>query len=256
MKNTKTLLITVVVLILVLAGAYVLYDKLSEGRGQNLETLPVVGSLPADTAATTEKKTEPVTTAATTKAPTDEIAKASVEEATAAAITEPQTEPTTEPLPEQTTEPATEEDRTVPDFTVYNAAGEEVHLSDFFGRPIILNFWASWCGPCRQEMPELQAAFEEYGEEICFVLINLTEGESETQKSAEAFLEEHRYTFPVYFDLHQDAARTYAVYSIPATYFIGADGSGVARALGSMDAETLQRGIDMIYSRDVPETAP
>ena len=243
-------MITVVILILVLAGAYVLYDRLSEGRGQNLETLPVVGSLPADTVSATEGTTEPQTPAATALQ-TDETSEPVTEQ-----TAKPVTDETSEPVAEQPSEPTSKEDRTVPVFTVYNAFGEEVHLSDFFGKPIILNFWASWCGPCRQEMPELQAAFEEYGEEICFVLINLTEGEDETQRSAETFLEENGYTFPVYFDLHQDAARTYAVYSIPATYFIGADGSGVARALGSMDAETLQRGIDMIYSRDVPKTVP
>lgn len=255
MKNTRALLITIVVLVLVLAGAYVLYDRLSTGKGQNLETLPVLGSLPVSTVPVTTEKDDTVPAVNTTEAPAVQTTPAATEPQTDE-TSEPMTEQTSEPVAEQTSEPTSKEDRTIPDFTVYNSFGEEVHLRDFFGKPIILNFWASWCGPCRQEMPELQAAFEEYGEEIHFVLINLTDGSSETQSSAEDFLTANGYTFPVYFDLKQDAAGTYGVYSIPATYFIGADGVGVARALGSMNAETLQRGIDMIYSRDVPNTAP
>ncbi len=250
MKNTKTLLISLIVLILVLAGAYVLYDRLSEGKQQNLETLPRVDSLTVSPGPTGTEKTE-----AETEKRTEPETDQTMEPSGPAQSEEPgglPAETTGETMPGSTAA----EDRTVPDFAVYNAAGEEVHLSDFFGKPIILNFWASWCGPCREEMPELQAAFEEYGEEIRFVLINLTDGESETQKSAEAFLEAQGYTFPVWFDLHQEAALTYGVYSIPATYFIGADGTGIARALGSMNAETLQRGIDMIYSRKDPGAVP
>ena len=55
-----------------------------------------------------------------------------------------------------------------PDFTMMNAAGETVKLSDFFGKPIVLNFWASWCGPCKSEMPHFEKCYLEYGEEVEF----------------------------------------------------------------------------------------
>lgn len=133
-----------------------------------------------------------------------------------------------------------------PDFTVYDAEGGEVRLSDYSGKPVVLNFWASWCGPCKREMPEFQAAFEELGEEISFLMVNMTDGSRETADTAAAFVEEAGYTFPVYYDRDMDAASAYGAYSLPTTYFIDAEGFVIARAAGAIDGETLQTGIDMI----------
>ena len=134
-----------------------------------------------------------------------------------------------------------------PDFTVYDAEGNAVSLSDFIGTPVVVNFWASWCGPCKSEMPDFEEAYQQYGEEIQFLIVNMTDGSSETVETAKAFIEEQGYTFPVYYDTDIDAAYTYGVSAIPTTYFIGADGSAVAYAQGMLDAATLQKGIDMIY---------
>lgn len=135
---------------------------------------------------------------------------------------------------------------TAPDFTMTDASGEEVKLSDFFGKPVILNFWASWCGPCKSEMPHFEDAYQKYGEDINFVIVNLTDGARETVEAASDFIEEQGYTFPLYFDTNTEGAVTYGTYSIPVTYFIGADGVPVAQANGALDAETLQKGLDMI----------
>ena len=135
---------------------------------------------------------------------------------------------------------------TAPDFTMTDASGEEVKLSDFFGKPVILNFWASWCGPCKSEMPHFEDAYQKYGEDINFVIVNLTDGARETVENASDFIEEQGYTFPLYFDTNTEGAVTYGTYSIPVTYFIGADGVPVAQANGALDAETLQKGLDMI----------
>ena len=133
-----------------------------------------------------------------------------------------------------------------PDFTVYDAEGGEVHLSGYSGKPVVLNFWASWCGPCKREMPEFQAAFEELGEDIAFLMVNMTDGSRETVDTASSFVEEAGYTFPVYYDRDMDAASAYGAYSLPTTYFIDAEGFVIARAAGAIDGETLQTGIDMI----------
>lgn len=146
------------------------------------------------------------------------------------------------------TESQQEEEKMVPapDFTVYDADGNEVHLSDYAGKPVIVNFWASWCGPCKSEMPDFQTAYEELGGDIQFLMINMTDGSRETVESASAFIAEQRYTFSVFYDSQSDAAGTYGVYSLPTTYFIDSDGYAMARAIGAIDEETLQRGIDLI----------
>ena len=134
-----------------------------------------------------------------------------------------------------------------PDFTVYDAEGNGITLSALMdGKPTVLNFWASWCGPCRSEMPHIQEAYERLGGEVSFVIINMTDGQRETQESAEEYMAESGWTFPIYFDSDYDAAMTYGAYSLPQTYFIDAEGRLIAAARGSMSAEVLQSGIDMI----------
>lgn len=133
-----------------------------------------------------------------------------------------------------------------PDITVYDAEGNEVKLSDYLGKPIVLNFWASWCGPCKMEMPEFHQKYLELGDQVQFLMINLTDGSRETVEDASAFIAQQQYTFPVFYDTHFSADAAYGVYSIPTTFFIDADGYAIAQATGAINAETLQRGIDMI----------
>lgn len=140
----------------------------------------------------------------------------------------------------------TEDKIKVPNFTALDEDGNEVELYDFLGKPIVLNFWASWCGPCRAEMPDFDSAYKEYGEEINFLMVNLTDGSTETVESASEFIGLEGFSFPLLFDTMQEAAYLYGVYSIPMTFFVDAEGYLVARATGSIDGEMLKSGIDML----------
>lgn len=133
-----------------------------------------------------------------------------------------------------------------PDFTVLDMDGNSVKLSELFGKPIVLNFWASWCSPCKSEMPEFNEVYGEVGEEITFMMVDLVDGQRETKEKGARYIKEQDFSFPVYFDTEQDAANTYGIMSIPTTIFIDKDGYIVTGAKGSIDAEALQKGIDLI----------
>lgn len=145
--------------------------------------------------------------------------------------------------PEETEPPKVE----APDFTAVDADGTEVKLSDYVGKPIVLNFWASWCSPCKSEMPEFNAAWEELEGEVQFLMVNMTDGARETVESAREYVEGEGFTFPVLFDTKSEAAIAYSAYSLPTTYFIDAEGYVTARAVGAIDGETLQKGLDLIH---------
>ena len=137
-----------------------------------------------------------------------------------------------------------------PDFTVQDGEGNPVRLSDFVGNPVVLNFWASWCPPCKSEMPDFEEAFSQYGEDIHFLMVNLTDGSRETVETAKKYVEEKGYTFPVYFDTQSEAAMVYGIMAVPATFFINAEGRPVARASGAIDKETLEKGLGMTVAED------
>ena len=163
--------------------------------------------------------------------------------------TQPQTEPSTETTQPLTTQPpttqATEPARqAAPDFTMYTLEGEPVKLSDFQGKPVILNFWASWCGPCKMEMPEIQKFYETYGDEIHFLLVSV----DDSADTAKAFIADAGYTFPVYFDTTSLGAYTYGASSIPLTFFIDAEGYPAAYYMGAMSESILQQGVELIYT--------
>lgn len=153
---------------------------------------------------------------------------------------------TEEPTEEQEEESTEEELVMAPDFKVYDAEGNAVNLSDYFGKPIILNFWASWCGPCQMEMPDFEEAYKEYGEEVQFLMVNSTAGSRETLETAQKFIEDNGYSFPVFFDTEANAAMAYGVNSLPNTFFIDGEGHAIARVRGIINMDTLVYGVQML----------
>lgn len=126
------------------------------------------------------------------------------------------------------------------DFTVYDSAMNKVKLSDSFGKPIVVNFWASWCGPCKSELPAFNHLYEKYKDDIVFLMINLTDGQRDTVSSIKKFVSDNGYSFPVYYDIEYDASNTYGVLSIPETVFINADGSLYDIRVGAMNEVVLE----------------
>ena len=204
--NKKGLLITLIVLLIVLGIAAALYPKLSAG----MQTQQIA-TMPAATAEPTQAQTEAT-------------------EAATEAATEP-TEP--EPIP-------------APDFAVQDWDGNEVYFSDYLGKPLVLNFWAHWCGPCQMEMPEFNAAYERLGGEVTFLMVH----EGAAVDDGKEKVTEGGYTFPVVFDVDSSAGNMYGITAFPTTFFIDKDGNLQAYYMGAMDADLLQQGIDLIYSED------
>ena len=207
--NKKGLLITLVIFLVVLGVAGVLYPKLSAGmQNQQLATVP-----------TTE--------------PTEAVTEA----------TQPEKQEETQP---ETTEPTEPQIVAAPDFTVLDWDGNEVKFSDYLGKPIVLNFWAHWCGPCQMEMPEFNAAYERLGGEVTFLMVH----EGAAVDDGKDKVTEGGYTFPVVFDVDSSAGNLYGITAFPTTFFIDADGHLQAYYMGAMDANLLQQGIDLIYKAE------
>lgn len=132
-----------------------------------------------------------------------------------------------------------------PDFEVYDAEGNPVKLSDYVGKPVVVNFWASWCGFCVKEMPHFAEAMEEYSD-VQFLMINQTDGENETQEMAQQFMSQNNFSFPILFDNKLNATYTYRAFSLPTTFFINANGEAIDVQLGYMEKDMLVEKLQKI----------
>ena len=131
-----------------------------------------------------------------------------------------------------------------PDFTVLDWDGNEVNFSDYAGKPVVLNFWAHWCGPCQMEMPEFNAEYEELEGEVTFLMVHV----GADMDAGKEKVTEGGYTFPVVFDKDSQVAAFYGVSAFPTSFFIDKEGNLQAYYMGAMDGDLLQQGIDMIYA--------
>ena len=132
-----------------------------------------------------------------------------------------------------------------PDFTVYDENGNEVKLSDYRVKPIILNFWATWCYYCKEEMPDFNKAYKEYPD-VQFLMVNATDGVQETKQTAKRYIDDEGFEFTVLYDTEQDAVNSYYVSGFPSTFFINEHGELVTYANGMLDYDTLVKGIEML----------
>ena len=131
----------------------------------------------------------------------------------------------------------------VPDFILQDLAGQTVRLSDFHGKTVVLNFWATWCPPCRAEMPDLQAAYDERLPAGDFVVLAVDKLVEDSAGAVTDFVDEFGLTFPVVLDGGDDVSRRFNVRGLPATFFIDRDGVLRAKNLGPVFGNLLPDGI-------------
>lgn len=133
---------------------------------------------------------------------------------------------------------------TVPDyrdFTVYTYEGDTVSLSDKMseGKPCVINFWTTWCGYCKQEMPDFNEVYKEYGDRVNFMMVDVNGGGNDNMEDARAYVEGEGFEFPVYYDTDMSAASAYGLRSFPTTVVINAEGVTVYAYPGMMEKQTL-----------------
>ncbi|MFJ7932852.1 peroxiredoxin family protein [Sporosarcina sp. NPDC096371] len=152
------------------------------------------------------------------------------------------TEPIEEYLVGSEEIPGLEKGTTPPDFELTTLTGDVVKLSDLKGKKVVLNFWASWCGPCKAEMPHMQKYYEKNKdkENVEIIAVNLTSEERRGIEGVEQFIDAYGLTFPIPMDTDGDVMMQYKVITIPTTYMIGTDGVIAFKKVGPMDEKTLK----------------
>jgi len=149
-----------------------------------------------------------------------------------------------EPETEAPEEAESNQRQQAPDFTMMDSYGNERQLSDFFGKPIVLNFWTTWCPACVMETSYFENFYQDQGGNVHVLKVNLLDGNRETRDGVDSFMYENGYTFPLFFDI--SGAAMYGVRAIPVTFFICEDGYVVAMSQGPVNDSVLQQGLDAV----------
>lgn len=146
------------------------------------------------------------------------------------------------------------------DFTLTDQYGNTHTLSEYRGKTVFLNFWATWCPPCRREMPDIQALYEKYSaeEEPSVIILGIAApelGKEQDEEGIAAFLEENGYTYPVVMDHGGQVFADYGIYSYPTTMMIDKDGNVFGYATGQLNESIMQSIIDQTVTGIRKETA-
>jgi thiol-disulfide isomerase/thioredoxin len=151
--------------------------------------------------------------------------------------------------------------KAAPNFTLSTSDGQQVSLHQYRGKVVFLNFWATWCIPCREEMPALEQLHQTYqSQDLAILSIDLKESADQVK----AFFQKHSLSFPALLDQNGSVFRDYLVSGMPTTYLIGRDGTLLARGVGGRDwtrAEALQLIQELIQAMPVvvqpdPQVSP
>lgn len=128
-----------------------------------------------------------------------------------------------------------------PDFELATLDGGNIRLSEFRGQPVILNFWATWCPPCRAEMPDMQKLYE--NKDVVILAVNLIESERR-QKDVGNFVKEFSLTFPILLDKDMKVANLYRIQPIPTSFMIDSSGRIQGKSLGALNYESMVQELE------------
>ena len=170
-------------------------------------------------------------------------------EAPKVVIESPTPAPAATPVPEQKEEAGkTEEERPMAiDFTATNLlTGEEISLSDYRGKIVFLNFWGSWCPPCRAEMPAFEEVYEQYGDDVVIIGVGINDSEENLIKFAKSI----GITYPIVYDRTSEIARHYRIRSLPTTYRINQKGEIQGVAQGGLNKDQLIQAIEELLPKE------
>lgn len=157
------------------------------------------------------------------------------------------TTPESQTADQATMEPGLQEGNRVPNFQLKTLDGKDVQLSDMKGKKVILNFWATWCPPCKAEMPHMQEFYKEQkGKNVEILAINLTTAEKDP-KGIERFVKDYGLTFPILLDSTGEIGDAFQAFTIPTSYLIDTNGIIHKRIVGPMDKDMMTGLINSMH---------
>ncbi|MFA6809405.1 MAG: TlpA disulfide reductase family protein [Eubacteriales bacterium] len=127
-------------------------------------------------------------------------------------------------------------------FTLTDSNGNQVSLTDFRGKNVYINFWASWCGPCKSEMPDIQKISQEYKDDLIVLAVNV----GDSQNTVQDFITQNNYDFTVLLDTNMDVARQYQITTIPVSIFINKDGVIISKRIGAISESQMKSYIEKL----------
>lgn len=125
-------------------------------------------------------------------------------------------------------------------------SGKKVALADYRGKPLVINFWASWCPPCRGEQPDFVKAHEKFGDRVQFLGINFRDSEAPAAK----FMRDFKVNYESIYDPSGRIGFKYGVKALPATFFVDAQGKIIRREIGGVTKKNLLKGIDQLLKTE------